>query len=213
MGTAADGEGDADERPRHEVAVASFRMLRHEVTVDQYRRMVPEHQPDTDGDLPAAYVNWYAAYTYAAWLGGRLPTEAEWEYAARAGCDFAYCSREGTETTVDSVAWTLRNSRDAVGELEAHPVMALDPNPWGLHDMLGNLWEWTTDVYANYPKGSQDDAWGRVSSGGWRVNRGGSFGNGARWTRVAIRGRHAPGNKFVSDGLRVVLPSRPGSKS
>ncbi len=138
MGTAADEEGQDKERPQHEVAVTGFRMLRHEVTVAQYRRMVPEHQPEADGDLPAAYLTWYAAYTYAAWLGGRLPTEAEWEYAARAGCDFAYCTRDGAETTVDAVAWTLRNSKDASGELAPHPVMALEPNPWGLHDMLGN---------------------------------------------------------------------------
>ncbi len=209
MGTADDEEGEDDERPQHEVTVSSFRMLRHEVTVAEYRRLVPGHQPGVAEDLPAAYVTWYAAYTYAAWLGGRLPTEAEWEYAARTGCAFAYCTRDGAETTIDTVAWTLRNSRNAsTGELRPHPVMALEPNPWGFHDLLGNLWEWTVDAYAPYPNGLQGDAWGQVPSGGRRVDRGGSFRNEARWTRVTSRSRLAPGYGVDSRGLRVVFAGR-----
>ncbi len=156
MGTAPDEEGDDDERPRHEVTVSAFRMQRHEVTNAEYRRLVPDHHLGADEDLPAAFVSWYAAYTYAAWLGGRLPTEAEWEYAARAGCPYAYCTRDGLETTVDAVAWTLRSSRDATtGDLTPRPVMQLEPNPWGFYDTLGNLWEWTADWYDEYPDGPQ----------------------------------------------------------
>ncbi|MEM7356324.1 MAG: SUMF1/EgtB/PvdO family nonheme iron enzyme, partial [Acidobacteriota bacterium] len=79
MGTADDQEGTADERPQHEVSVAAFRMQRHEVTLADYRQFEPGHQPGRAADLPAAYFSWHEAYTYAAWLGGRLPTEAEWE--------------------------------------------------------------------------------------------------------------------------------------
>jgi hypothetical protein len=141
-----EGEGDDDERPRHEVTVSAFRMLRHEVTNAEYRRLVPDHQGEDD--LPAAYLRWYEAVTYAAWLGGRLPTEAEWEYAARAGCPYAYCMRNGQEATMDDVAWTLRNSRNReAGGLAPSPMMSLEPNPWGLYDMLVNLWEWTADWY------------------------------------------------------------------
>ncbi len=210
MGTPADEEGEDTERPQHEVAVSSFRMLRHEVTVGQYRRLVPGHQLDTGESLPAAYVNWYAAYTYAAWLGGRLPTEAEWEFAARADCLFAYCDHEGQETPVDAVAWTLRNSQDPVTEgFAPRPVMTLKPNPWGFYDMSGNLWEWTLDAYTDYPEGPQPDAWGPPPSGGRYVNRGGSFGNVARWSRVANRSKLVPtsGNRY--QGFRVVLPGPP----
>ena len=211
MGTGSGEEGFDNERPQHEVSVSAFRMQRHEVTNVEYRRLVPDHPSagrDGDDDLPAAFVDWYAAYTYAAWLGGRLPTEAEWEYAARAGCPHAYCTRDGQETTVDAVAWTLRNS--ATGELTPRPVMELEPNPWGLYDMLGNLWEWTADWYGVYQDGPQSNPWGpAASSGGRRVCRGGSFRYGADWTRVANRYWNAPGSELVNQGLRAVLPGRP----
>ena len=206
MGTGPDEEGQADERPQHEVTVAAFRLQRHEVTVGEYRRLVPDHQPGADEDLPAVSVNWYAAYTYAAWLGGRLPTEAEWEYAARADCPFAYCDREGEETEVDAVAWTQGNAIDPItGQQAPQPVMGLEPNPWGLHDMLGNLWEWIADDYAQYPEQPRDHAFGPSPSGGRRMFRGGSFRRPAPWTRVADRRRASSGYWPDDYGLRVLL--------
>ncbi len=203
-------EGGDEERPRHEVTVSAFRIQRHEVTNAEYRRLVPDHPGDDD--LPAAFVSWYAATTYAAWLGGRLPTEAEWEVAARAGCSYPYCTRAGLEATVDDVAWTLQNSRDPeTGELGPVPVMRLEPNPWGLYDMSGNLWEWTADGYAAYPAGPREDPWvpAASTSGGWRVLRGGGFRSVATRTRVASRLGNAPGNEDDDLGLRAVLPGRP----
>ncbi|MCP4654877.1 MAG: SUMF1/EgtB/PvdO family nonheme iron enzyme [bacterium] len=215
-----EGEGKDDERPQHEVTVSAFRMLRHEVTNAEYRLLVPDHEGEDD--LPAAYVSWYQATTWAAWLGGRLPTEAEWEYAARAGCLYAYCTRAGLEATVDDVAWTIRNSRDpATGEPVPSPVMQHEPNPWGFYDMLGNLWEWTTDWYAEYPArplpaGPQHDRWGpaasgggRMDRGGRRVDRGGSFWYRADWARVAKRYWVAPVNDSPYQGFRVLLPAAP----
>ncbi len=205
-----DGEGYEDEHPRHQVTVSAFRIQRHEVTNAEYRRLWPEHEGEDD--LPAAFVSWYQAYSYAAWLGGRLPTEAEWEYAARAGCHYAYCTREGMETTVDAVAWTLRNSRDPEsGEAASQPVMWLEPNPWGLYDMLGNVWEWTADWFGEYTDHAQLDP-SADPSGGRRVNRGGGFGLQARGSRVANRGGIAPGDGNANQGLRSVLPGgrRPG---
>ena len=192
--------------PQHEVTVRGFRMLRHEVTVAQYRRLVPDHQPDAGGDLPGAYITWYAAYTYAAWLGGRLPTEAEWEYAARADCSFAYCTRDGLETTADAVAWTSENSKDAkTDEPSARPVMGLEPNPWGLYDMLGNLWEWTADGFGEFPQTAQSSAWGKASSSGRRVLRGGSF---AGRPSLMQRFPSLPDHYHTSElkGFRAVLP-------
>ena len=206
IGTPPHLEGGDNERPQHEVTVLGFRMLRHEVTTVEYRRLVQDH-PGSD-TLPATYVNWYEAYTYAAWLGGRLPTEAEWEYAARAGCPYAYCLPDGRQANVDQVAWTLRNSlRPETGRLAASPVMQLEPNPWGLYDMLGNLWEWTANWSDEYPSASPHDPWGDPQpTGAGRVGRGGSYWIADVDSRVANRGRKAPGEKAAYWGFRVVLP-------
>ncbi len=206
MGTGEEEEGQADERPRHEVAVSAFRLQRHEVTNGELRRLVPDHRGEEN--LPAAFISWYQAVTYAAWLGGRLPTEAEWEYAARAGCAHRCCDAEGRETTLDAVAWTLRNSRAAeTGELAPRPVMRLAPNPWGLHDMLGNLWEWTADWYDGYSSKPRDDPWGPAAPGDdRRVHRGGSFRYETDRTRVVDRSRNAPGIEAGDQGFRVALP-------
>ncbi len=208
MGTGSEEEGQDRERPRHEVTVSAFRMQRHEITNAEYRRLVAGHHPGAGDDRPALNVNWYAAYTYAAWLGGRLPTEAEWEYAARAGCPYTYCTRDGRETTADTVAWTQGSSRDAAtGEPGPRPVMRLEPNPWGFYDMLGNLWEWTADWSGAYQGGPRRDPWGSsVSSGGTRVVRGGAFHFSAGRARVAHRSWAKPATTIVKRGLRPVLP-------
>ena len=203
MGTAAGEPGYDDERPQHEVTVSALRMLRHPVTNAQYRRFRPDH-PEGAGDLPVASVNWYEAYAYAAWLGGRLPTEAEWEYAARAGCPYPYCARDGSRTTLDAVAWPSTDSR--LDLLMPQPVMQLEPNPWGLYDMLGNVWEWTADWYGEYSAGPQRDPGGPVDAGRrWRTARG----KGSEGMRAAIRVRIAPGLRHRTWGFRVVL--RPAS--
>ena len=201
MGTADDGSGADDERPRHRVTISPFRMLVHAVTNRQFRQLVPDHTGDDD--LPAVDVDWYRAYAYAAWLGGRLPTEAEWEYAARAGCPHPYCDRHGNATTLDKVGWYSDNSGRKL-----HPVMQREPNPWGLYDLYGNAWEWVADWYAKYPDGSQVDPWGPPSGGG-RVIRGGGFGGDARWARAANRNGGDPEIGSVHLGFRVVLPAAP----
>jgi formylglycine-generating enzyme required for sulfatase activity len=176
-------------------------MLVHAVTNRQFRQLVPDHTGDDD--LPAVDVDWYRAYAYAAWLGGRLPTEAEWEYAARAGCPHPYCDRQGNATTLDKVGWYSDNSG---GKL--HPVMQLEPNPWGLYDLYGNAWEWVADWYAKYPDGSQVDPWG-PPSGVNRVIRGGGFWDVALRARAAHRYGWDPEIEFVDLGFRVVLPAAP----
>ena len=202
-----EGEGGDNEHPQHRVSVSAFRVQRHEVTNAQLRRLWSEHSGEDD--LPAGFVTWYEAYAYAAWLGGRLPTEAEWEYAARAGCSYAYCRRDGSAATLDDVARTLRISWDPeTGATSTSPVMSYEPNPWGIYDMLGNQLEWTADWYAGYPAGAEarDDPWGPAVSDGRRVLRGGCYLFVSDFARVANRYWGTPGEVFENRGFRVVLP-------
>ncbi len=191
-------------KAREEVKLSRFWMLRHEVTNQELRRLVDDHSGGDD--LPAVDVSWYTAYAYAAWLGGRLPTEAEWEYAARAGCPSDYCIQEGDqikEVCLDVVGWYGGNSG-----VSLHPVKKLKPNPWGLYDMYGNAWEWVADWHAEYPDGLQVEPWG-PPSGVNRVVCGGGYGNSALSARAASRDGDPPGIVSVSLGFRVVLPGAP----
>ncbi len=203
-----DGRDDPSmqrEKPRHQVTLSAFRMMTHEVTNAEYRRLFRDHEGDDD--LPAGGVTWYEAYTYAAWLGGRLPTESEWEYAARAGCAHAYCHRDGSEATLDEVAWCEGNAVDPeTGEPSVKPVMQLEPNPWGLWDVYGNVWEWNATWYGAYTEALERDPPGPTDNSiGYRTIRG-----GAAFTRqesVLASGRDdmPPDTPTRQDGLRVVI--------
>jgi formylglycine-generating enzyme required for sulfatase activity len=126
-------------------------------------------------------VSWTEARNYCATIGGRLPTEAEWEYAARAGSQAA---RYGD---LDRVAWWSGNSGNAT-----HDVAQKEPNAWGLYDMLGNVEEWVADWYDKYYPGSpRQDPQGPAT--GWvRVLRGGSWYFNQRSLRAANRSRYVP---------------------
>jgi formylglycine-generating enzyme required for sulfatase activity len=126
--------------------------------------------------------------------GFRLPTEAEWEYAARAGQGFEYAGSDD----VDLVAWTRENSG-----LRPHPVGLKRPNAWGLRDMSGNVWEWCWDRDGAYPRSNLVDPTG-LSRGPSRVIRGGSWIYDPRSARVAYRNRSEPGRRDDDLGLRLV---------
>src|SRR6266849_4839425 len=138
----ADSECTDDEKPTHPVSIdKGFWLGQTEVTLAAYRKYADRHGatvPEGAGDMPATQVSWAEAKTYCAAVGGRLPTEAEWEYAARGGKPGAYYG------VVPEIAWYAGNSGDA-----PHAVGKKKPNAYGVYDVLGNVREWVLDRYFN----------------------------------------------------------------
>lgn len=195
--------GNARERFVSAVTISPFRLGIFPVTSADYARLTGS-KSGKSANLPATGVDWYSAYAYAAWLGGRLPTEAEWEYAARGGTRHEYSDRRGQAAKLNEVGWYSANAKSIV-----RPVGLLEPNHWGLFDMIGNVWEWVADW--NGPHRSlapQTDPWG-PPSGERRVLRGGSARDIADRARIAFRVARNPVFSGVSQGFRVALPGGP----
>lgn len=206
MGSPADEEGrGSNESPQHEVSISTFELAKYEVTNAQYELFLKAHPsvarppawkdrlPD---DEPAADMTWREATTFAHWVGGRLPTEAEWEYAARAGTTGARYAE------LDSVGWYDQNSGGSM-----HVVGEKQGNAWGLHDMLGNMYEWCADWYEPYSAESATDPAG-PALGGRRVVRGGSFADADEFSRAAYRSVDDPGIRSGDYGFRVARDAR-----
>lgn len=170
-------------------------------------------------ELPMYFVSWHDAMDFCVKLTAQeqsanrlpknykysLPTEAQWEYACRAGTTTAFYS------ALDSISWYGGNSTDGyqgrkLGRAEAGPrsVATKKPNAWGVHDMSGNLWEWCLDWYGPYPAKDIKDPIG-VASGTGRTNRGGSWGSGPANERSAARASNPPAEKSAYRGFRIVL--------
>ncbi len=151
---------------------------------------------------PAVGVNWHDTQAYCAWLTKqtgqtcRLLTEAEWEYSCRAGTVTAYSFGDDANQ-LGNYAWYGDN-----GEGQTHPVGQKKPNPWGLYDMHGNVWEWTCSEYAAYGGGEEQRC---GSSATARVLRGGSWACGTDLTRSAFRGLDPPNDRFNLNGFRLAL--------
>jgi formylglycine-generating enzyme required for sulfatase activity len=216
--------GDDDERPVHTVTLTSFYMGKYEVTQKEWVEIMGANPSHFKGDtLPVEQVSWHDAIEYCnkrslregltpAYRGSgdsvtcdlsasgyRLPTEAEWEYAAKGGANGAYLTYEyAGSNSVDGVGWYNGNS-----SRRTHPAGQKQPNDLGLYDMSGNVWEWCWDWYGNYPGGSQTDPVG-PASGSRRVLRGGSWENSAPLLRSAHRGGDTPKNRYGIYGFRLV---------
>ena len=164
-----------------------------------------------DDNHPVVGVSWNDAMAFCAWVNQTqheagtlpegyaytLPTEAQWEYACRAGTTGDYAG------SLDAMGWYNQNSGNTT-----HPVGQKQPNAWGLYDMHGNVWQWCLDWYGNYPGGSMTDPTG-PASGPYRVIRGGGWNNPADYCRSADRGAEAPGNRSSNLGFRLALSSVP----
>jgi len=187
-----DIECDNVEKPAHQVTITrGFWIGQTEVTQDAYQRVTGNNPSGFQGGrLPVESVTWDDARAYCQAAGMRLPTEAEWEYAARAGDTSA---RYGP---LDSVAWS---SEGISGH--THEVAQKQANAFGLYDMLGNVWEWVEDWYGPYDTGTQSDPQG-PSSGRFRVLRGGAWYNSPGVTRASSRLMYAPEGHYNIYGFR-----------
>ena len=183
-------------------------MLETEVTQEMWESVMGDNPSYNKGtNLPVEDVSWEDCQEYIKKLnqtGGipsgyklSLPTEAQWEYACRAGSTGAY----GGTGDLDEMGWYYDNSGG-----ETHEVRGKKPNAWGLYDMHGNVWEWCQDWYdyGYYEKSPDQDPPG-PGSGSSRVYRGGSWYSNARDCRSAIRSRYAPGYRGSLLGLRLAL--------
>jgi formylglycine-generating enzyme required for sulfatase activity len=222
------------EESQHRVTVNDFYMGKYEVTQQEYREIMNAEPGDFRGDaLPVENVTWFEAIRYCnerskkeglmpAYVmtgsgdaltvrwdksanGYRLPTEAEWEYAGRAGTTTPFNTGNNITPGQANYYGTYPYNNAPSGEYRQRtmPVGSFAPNAWGLHDIHGNVWEWCWDGYGEYPAGEQDNPTG-PEKGSFRVNRGGGWNDFGRHLRSAYRAAHSPGNRTFNLGFRVV---------
>lgn len=214
--------GEDDEKSVHSVTVSSFYMCDHEVTQEEYRKIMGTNPSYDIGDnLPVNQSSWYNAIEYCnarslqegltpcyaisgdsttcnfSANGYRLPTEAEWEYAARGGKKSNGYTYSGSNS-IRNVAWYSDNAKGWTQD-----VKTKSPNELGLYDMSGNVWEWCWDRYGEYPSSSQTNPTG-ASSGSDRVIRGGTCNGYYSFCSVAFRLGYNPSDSNIPAGFRVV---------
>ena len=204
--------GDGDESPLHQVTITRpFYLGKHEVTQTQWLRLMGTKPSNFQGpQRPVDSVSWHDCQRFLKKLQtatGRavtLPTEAQWEYACRAGTTTPWSFGE-EPARASAHAWCEANSGGTT-----HPVGGKQPNAWGLHDLHGNLGEWCADWYANpYPKGDATDPSG-PPAGDSRVVRGGAWGDHPLNVRSAYRNANGPDGANNGIGFRcVLLPMHP----
>jgi len=226
-----DESGTAYERPVRAVQIAPFAIGKYEVTFEQWGACVAAggctRDPAPEGwsatGHPVINVDWNDAQQYVTWLSKttgdtyRLPSEAEWEYAARAGTETRYSWGDGSEWVCADANVLDMSGRKANPQWNwavlcrdnfayTAPVGSFKPNPWGLHDLHGNVWEWTQDCWHPDYTGAPSDgrAWIEGGQCSKRVNRGGGWGNHPRTMRAGTR--DADNLDATSDalGFRVV---------
>ena len=207
MGATSEQGSDVydNEKPTHNVTLSSYYICKYEVTQALWRAVMGSNPSYFKGDnLPVENVSWNDCQTFINRLNSytgrnfRLPTEAEWEFAARGGNYSRHYKYSGSNYISD-VAWYDGNSGS-----RTHPVGTKQANELGLYDMSGNVWEWCGDWYGSYSSYSQNDPTG-PNSGSDRVGRGGSWYGDASYCRSSSRYGNSPGYRSSVIGLRLVL--------
>jgi len=208
-----DSQAYADERPQHQVTITqSFYIGKYLITQEQYQAVMGNNPSNfkKGGKYPVEYVGWNDAQEFCKRLSDmtgkiyRLPSEAEWEYACRAGTQTNYYYGND-KSQLGEYAWYDKNSNS-----QTQAVGQKKPNKWGLYDMLGNVWEWCEDDWHDNYKGAPNDgrAWidnDNRSHSEYRTVRGGSWYFYSRDCRCAIRYDDIPAGRYDSFGFRVVL--------
>ena len=207
MGATAEqgSDADSDEKPTHQVTLSSYSIGKTEVTQALWQAVMGSNPSNFKGsNLPVEEVSWEDCQTFIRKLNAltgknfRLPTEAEWEFAARGGNNSRGYKYSGSNT-LSNVAWYDDNSSN-----KTHPVATKAPNELGIYDMSGNVYEWCNDWYDDYTSASQTNPTG-PNSELYRVGRGGSWRGNARYCRVSSRYCSAPELCDTARGLRLAL--------
>ncbi|MEO5363284.1 MAG: formylglycine-generating enzyme family protein [Magnetococcus sp. DMHC-8] len=209
MGTPFGADVNDDELPRHAVTISrAFYLGKYEVTQAQWEAVMGDNPSAFQGaDRPVESVSWHDVQAFIGKLNDkagarlyRLPSEAEWEYAARAGTETVRYWGNGAEE-MEQYAWYGNNAGK-----KSHPVGQLKPNPWGLYDMLGNVWEWCDDWYGTkvYADPATTDPRGPAEGVG-RVLRGGGWNGYASHIRAAYRFDLNPAFRRRNLGLRLLM--------
>jgi formylglycine-generating enzyme required for sulfatase activity len=220
--------GDDDEKPVHNVTLRSFYISKYEVTQGEYEVVMGNNPSKGSGvgdNYPIYYVSWYDAVEFCNKLsdraglarcysgsaddikcdfsanGYRLPTEAEWEYAAKGGTKSRGYTYSGSNTITKVAEYSGNNAKST------KPVGGKQANELGIYDMSGNVWEWCWDWKGDYSSGAQNNPRG-AASGSYRVNRGGSWLINARGCRVAFRVNSSPGFSNYYLGFRLACSSK-----
>ena len=207
MGATSEHGSDTykDEYPVHSVTLSGYYIGKCEVTQELWKAVMGSNPSHFKGaQYPVESVSWNDCQNFIKKLNSltgmtfRLPTEAEWEYAARGGNQSSHYKYSGSGN-IDDVAWYDGNSG-----YKTHAVGTKTANELGIYDMSGNVWEWCSDRYGDYSAGAQTNPQG-PSSGSLRVLRGGSWGNNAKDCRVSYRYGYDPSSSHINRGLRLVL--------
>jgi len=193
-----------DEHPVHKVMVAPFSIGKYEVTQEEWQAVMGRNPSHFKGkNRPVEQVSWKDCVEFIEKLNSitgkhfRLPTEEEWEYAARGGCRTARCKFAGGNQ-LDKVAWYNDNSSK-----ETHEVGKKTPNELGLYDMAGNVWEWCAGRKTDYASPSQET--GETGSESFRVNRGGGWRSGEGLCRNSFRSEDDVNDRLNTLGLRLAM--------
>jgi formylglycine-generating enzyme required for sulfatase activity/tRNA A-37 threonylcarbamoyl transferase component Bud32 len=214
MGSPRSEADRGDEETQHEVTLDGFKMSKYEVTFEQYDafcdatgRSKPSDQGWGRGKRPVINVSWDDAKAFATWAGAQLPTEAQWEYACRAGLQTPFNTGGCLSTNAANYDgnYPYGGCNSGTYKEKTIPVGNYAPNSWGLYDMHGNVWEWCSDWYGDYPSSKQTNPQG-PSMGSSRVVRGGGWFGYAQYCRSACRNSYTPDARSHILGIRLVSP-------